>query len=75
MHLIGYGNKNDLILKGYAEICDHHARLTNQDGRVVIENAETGGDVLVNYRYVSKQSIKEGDIIKLGSALLQYHEV
>ena len=74
-HLIGYGNKNDLILKGYAELCDHHARLTKQDGRVVIENAETGGEVFVNYRFVSQQSVKKGDIIKLGSALLQYHEV
>ncbi len=75
LHKVGYGRHNDLILDGYAEVCDLHAYLSRKGRQLIIENAETGGDVLVNYRFVNQQSMKRGDIIKLGTALLQYHEV
>lgn len=74
-HKVGYGRHNDLVLNGYAEVCDLHARLYKKGRQLIIENAETGGDVLVNYRFINQQSMKRGDIIKLGTALLQYYEV
>ena len=42
---------------------------------VIVENAGAGGEVLVNYRLVDQQSVKKGDVIKIGTALLQYYEI
>ena len=46
-----------------------------KDEQIHLENVDIDGNVSVNYRFISQQSVKKGDIIKLGSALLQYHEV
>ena len=72
---LGYGSQNDLILKGYAEVCNLHANILKKGNEVIIENANVGGEVLVNYRSVDKQSMKKGDVIKIGTALLQYYEI
>ena len=40
-----------------------------------IESADEGGDVLVNYRLIDQQSMKKGDVFKIGTALLQYYEI
>ena len=49
--------------------------LSNGLNQNYIESVDSGGDVLVNYRMVSQQFIKKGDVIKIGTALLQYYEV
>jgi len=72
---LGYSSQNDFILKGYAEVCDLHANILKKSKEVVIENADEGGEVLVNYRLVDQQSMKKGDVIKIGTALLQYYEI
>ncbi|GIT62620.1 MAG: hypothetical protein Ct9H300mP21_01660 [Pseudomonadota bacterium] len=72
---LGYGSQNDFILKGYAEVCDLHANILKKGKEVIIENADEGGEVLVNYRLVDQQSMKKGDVIKIGTALLQYYEI
>ena len=72
---LGYGSQNDLILKGYAEVCNLHAYIYKKGKYVIVENADAGGEVLVNYRLVDQQSVKKGDVIKIGTALLQYYEI
>jgi len=72
---LGYGSQNDLILKGYAEVCNLHAYIYKKGKSVIVENADAGGEVLVNYRLVDQQSMKKGDVIKIGTALLQYYEI
>ena len=72
---LGYGSQNNLILRGYAEVCDTHAHIFKKRNQNYIESADTGGDVLVNYRLIDQQSIKKGDVIKIGTALLQYYEI
>jgi hypothetical protein len=73
---LGYGSKNDFILKGYAEVCDLHAHIFKKDEQVFIENTDAGSEVLVNYRLVDQQqSMIKGDVIKIGTALLQYYEI
>jgi hypothetical protein len=74
-HSIGYGKKNDLILKGHSEVCEVHAQIFKKDEQIYLENTDEDGNVSINYRFINQQSVKKGDIIKLGSALLQYHEV
>ena len=72
---LGYGSQNNLILRGYAEVCDTHAQIIKKGNQNYIESSDAGGDVLVNYRLIDQQSIKKGDVIKIGTALLQYYEI
>ncbi len=72
---MGYQPHNDVILRGYIEVCDTHAHLIKYKQNYQIINVCPGGQVYVNYRFVEQQTMKNGDIIKLGSALLQFCEV
>ena len=72
---LGYGSQNDLVLNGYSEVCDFHALVQKKDRQILIENTENGGELMVNYRLVDQQAMKKGDVIKLGTALLQYYEI
>ena len=64
-----------LLYGGYAEVCELHAHIFKKGNQIYIESADAGGDVLVNYRLVDQQSMKKGDVIKIGTALLQYYEI
>ena len=72
---LGYSSQNDFILSGYAEVCDKHAYIFKRDNKVFIETTEEGSEVLVNYRQIDQQAIKKGDVIKIGTAQLQYYEI
>jgi len=73
---IGYSSGNDVILDGYSEICGHHVDIVRQERQqCFIQNADTGANVLVNYRSAHQHAMKKGDVIKIGTALLQYCEV
>ena len=72
---LGYSSQNDFTLRGYAEVCELHAHIFKNGNQIYIESADAGGDVLVNYRLVDQQSMKKGDVIKIGTALLQYYEI
>ncbi|MBF0278547.1 MAG: FHA domain-containing protein [SAR324 cluster bacterium] len=72
---LGYNSQNDIVLRGYSEVCGTHAQIIQSSLTHQIVNVCSGGQVLVNYRYIDQQSMKNGDIIKLGTALLQYCEV
>ena len=51
------------------------ARIYKKDNKVFIENEEEGSEILVNYRQIDQQAMKKGDVIKIGTALLQYYEI
>ena len=72
---LGYGSQNDFILNGYAEVCNLHAHIYKKDNQVFIENTDAANEVLVNYRQIDQQSMKKGDVIKIGTAQLQYYEI
>lgn len=72
---IGYSSRCDVILSGYLEVCDRHAKILKNNNQFQIINEQRGGQVLVNYRLVDHQTIKKGDVIKIGSAILQYCEL
>ena len=72
---IGYAPQSDIVLTGYAEICEKHARVFKQGQQCFLQNTQTGGQVLINYRLIHQQAMKKGDIIKIGTALLQYCEL
>ena len=73
---LGYGFQNDFILNDYAEVCNRHVFIGKNDKEVFIENLFPENEVLVNYRSIDhQQAIKKGDIVKIGTALLQYYEI
>jgi len=73
---MGYGFNNDFILNDYAEVCGRHVFIWKNENDVYVENLNSENEVLVNYRSIDhQQSIKKGDIIKIGTALLQYYEI
>ncbi|MGK5094364.1 FHA domain-containing protein [Deltaproteobacteria bacterium TL4] len=73
--LIGYSSQSDIMLSGYAEVCDKHARIYQQKSQCIMRTAQVGGQILINFRSVNQQVMKKGDIIKIGTALLQYCEI
>ena len=72
---MGYTPPCDILLQGYSEICEKHARIFREGSQCVLQNMETGGQVLINFRSIDQQVMKKGDIIKIGTALLQYCEI
>ena len=72
---LGYSSQNDFILNGYAEVCNLHAHIYKKEKQLFIENTEADSGVLVNYRQIDQQAMKKGDVIKIGTAQLQYYEI
>ncbi len=71
---MGKLESNDIPLLDYQEVFPYHCRLQWQNGHYRIVDGEQGGTVLVNYRQINDQALKSGDLVKIGSALLQYGE-
>ncbi len=71
---LGKHERNDIPLLHYREIYPFHCVLRWQRDHYEIADSEQGGMVLVNYRQVQDQALRAGDLVKIGSALLQYGE-
>lgn len=71
---LGKLETNDIPLLNYNEVFPIHCHLKWDDDHYKIVDQDQGGVVLVNYRQVQEQELKHGDLVKLGSALLQYGE-
>ena len=71
---VGKHQRNDVPLIHYSEIFPWHCALHwNEDHYEIFDN-EQGGVVMVNYRQTMEQTLKSGDLLKIGTALLQYGE-
>ncbi|MCZ6558579.1 MAG: FHA domain-containing protein [SAR324 cluster bacterium] len=71
---LGKLESNDIPLLYYQEIFPFHCQLRWEADHYKIVDREQGGMVLVNYRQIHEQDLKHGDLVKLGTALLQYGE-
>lgn len=71
---LGKNEKNDIPLLHFEEIYPFHCQLRWAADHYEIIDNEQGGIVLVNFRQVEVQSLKPGDLVKIGTALLQYGE-
>lgn len=71
---IGKEESNDIPLKTFEEIYPFHCRIHWNDDHYELVESDQGGMVLVNFRQVRSQVLKHGDLVKIGSALLQYGE-
>jgi len=71
---LGRLESNDIPLPHHREVFPRHCLLTRGDGAYRIIDEEQGGLVLVNFRQTQEQTLKPGDLLKVGTALLQYGE-
>jgi hypothetical protein len=71
---LGKNERNDIPLLEFQEIYPYHCELRWVSDHYEIVDNEQGGVVLVNYRQVQEHALRAGDLIKIGSALLQYGE-
>lgn len=71
---LGSSEANDIPLRDFREVFPFHCELRWNDGHYDVMDNDQGGLVLVNYRQTGEQALKNGDVLKIGSALLQFGE-
>jgi hypothetical protein len=69
---IGRGKECDIIIKDMT-VSTLHATITNEGGEFYIQDNESTNGVFVNDIKIKKKNIKQGDIIRLGKAILTLH--
>lgn len=72
LYTLGTQNDDEISLHGYEDINPTHAKLIkHRTGYSLIDN-DPFGRTYVNFRNITEQPLKNGDIIKVGSATFQY---
>jgi len=71
---LGKLESNEIALPFYQEIYPVHCQIRWTGEHYQIVDDESGGMIMVNFRQVQEQVLKTGDLVKIGSALLQYGE-
>ena len=69
---VGKLESNDIPLPDSQEIYPFHCEIHWAGDHYEIIDDENGGVVLVNFRQIQEQPLKNGDLVKIGSVLLQY---
>lgn len=72
IHFIGNFKSDDVLLHTYRGINQTHAKLERIEDDYALLDNDHFGRTYVNFRSVQEQPLKNGDIIKIGNALLQY---
>ena len=71
---LGTSESNDVPLQGGQEIYPRHCEIKWVKDHYEIVDDEQGGIVLVNFRQIQEHTLKSGDLVRIGSVLLQYGE-
>jgi len=71
---LGRVESNDIPLLEGQEVYPHHCEIKWAHDHYEIIDDEQGGVVLVNFRQIQEHPLKPGDLVKIGSVLLQYGE-
>ncbi len=72
VHFLGTQSLDSINLSSYPNINSTHAKLIKfYSGYSLVDN-DPFGRTFVNFRSITEQPLKNGDIIKLGTALFQY---
>jgi hypothetical protein len=69
---LGYGLQNNLILHPFREVREEQACIERRQSQMVLKNYGDSNEVLLNYRPVTQQELQSGDLIKIGTSLLQF---
>jgi len=66
---IGSAPTSDIMLSGYRNVADHHARIWSEAGELQIAPA-SGAELVVNDERVDQTRLRYEDVIKIGTAKL-----
>ncbi len=72
IHIFGTQDNNDINLQDYQEVQQSHAKLIRYFDNYSLVDNDPFCQTFVNFRVVKEQFLKNGDIIKIGTALFQY---
>ena len=71
---LGYSLQNNLILNSFREVRGEQACIERDRGQMLLKNYGDSKEVLLNYRPGVQQELQSGDLIKIGTALLQFNK-
>ncbi len=72
IHYLGTQNLDRINLSGYPDINSTHAKLIKYHCGYSLLDNDPFGRTWLNFRSVTEQPLKNGDIIKVGTAVFQY---
>jgi hypothetical protein len=68
---MGRAKANDIVLEDVA-VSSEHCRIRPEDGRYVVHDLRSTNGTFVNERRISRHTLSEGDLIKVGETWLQF---
>jgi|GEM_PF-1790797 len=72
IHIFGTQDNDDINLQDYQEVQQSHAKLIRYFDNYSLVDNDPFCQTFVNFRVVKEQFLKNGDVIKIGTALFQY---
>ncbi|MGK0288650.1 MAG: hypothetical protein ACI86H_000063 [bacterium] len=71
-HCLGSQDNDDIHLNSFQYVNPTHAKLIQYDEDFALLDNDPFSRTFVNFRPIEEQALKNGDILKIGSALFQY---
>ena len=71
-HYLGTQTEDQINLGSYEEVNSTHAKLIRYETGYSLVDNDPFCSTFVNFRNITEQPLKNGDIIKVGSAIFQY---
>ncbi len=72
IHIFGTQDNDDINLKAYQDVQQSHAKLIRYFNNYSLVDNDPFCQTFVNFRTIKEQFLKNGDILKIGTALFQY---
>ena len=72
IHLFGTQDNDDINLQDYQDVQQSHAKLIRYFDNYSLVDNDPFCQTFVNFRGIKEQFLKNGDILKIGTALFQY---
>jgi len=72
---LGTQNNDDINLNSYENVNSTHAKLIKYEYGFSLVDNDPFCQTFVNYRNITEQPLKNGDLIRVGTALLQYRSL
>jgi pSer/pThr/pTyr-binding forkhead associated (FHA) protein len=68
---VGRARANDIVLEDVA-VSSQHCRIRLEQGHFVLHDLKSTNGTLVNDQKVSRHTLSEGDVIRIGETSLQF---
>jgi MFS family permease len=69
---VGKSHSCDIVLDGYREVADSHARITVKKGRIILSPTSKAAAVRVNDERTEESALRREDVFSIGSAKFMY---